>query len=158
MDSTASSGKSRPSQTRFVFTQGGEPDLTQGGSERDREHVEDDLIANLQSLAGGSTRERVERCSESGRQAVPLWLRRLQSLVFVLICLQLGLMLVVLPWEPVWNTNVFLLKFPTVHAVLQHLFIRGLVTGLGVVDLWIGISEAVHYREGKKSRVKSPPQ
>jgi hypothetical protein len=28
-------------------------------------------------------------------------------------------------------------------------FVRGLVTGLGLVDLWLGISEAVQYREKK---------
>jgi hypothetical protein len=25
--------------------------------------------------------------------------------------------------------------------------VRGIVTGLGILDLWLGISEAVHYRE-----------
>ena len=149
MEPTARSGKSRPGQSEFVFKRSERPD----GAARQSEHLnrkdqeENNLGAPVDPFAAGPTQESVERRSGGGDQPAPRWLRRLQSVVFVLVCLQLGLMLVVLPWEPVWNTNVFLLDFPTLHAVLQNLFIRGLVTGLGVVDIWIGIAEAVRYRE-----------
>jgi hypothetical protein len=28
-------------------------------------------------------------------------------------------------------------------------FVRGVCTGLGVLDIWIGFSEAIHYHEDK---------
>ncbi len=34
---------------------------------------------------------------------------------------------------------------------LNHNFVRGLVSGLGLVDLWMGVVEAVTYRESPRS-------
>ena len=84
------------------------------------------------------------------------WLKRLELVFFVLICIQLGLMLIVLPWYPVWSMNALLASFPRIRELLQNYFVRGLVSGLGVVDIWLGISEAAHYREGR--RQAKPPQ
>jgi hypothetical protein len=30
---------------------------------------------------------------------------------------------------------------------MHHGFVRGAISGLGVLDLWLGISEAIHYRD-----------
>jgi hypothetical protein len=35
--------------------------------------------------------------------------------------------------------------------VLTNYFVRGIVSGLGVIDIFIGIWEAVNYREPKRS-------
>jgi hypothetical protein len=76
----------------------------------------------------------------------PVWLQRLGLTLYVLFCMELGMLLVVLPWKPVWKANVLLADFPLLHAVFQNYFFRGLVTGLGVIDLCLGASAAVHYR------------
>ena len=40
---------------------------------------------------------------------------------------------------------------PSWRALAQNNFVRGIVTGFGLVDVWLGIWEAVHYRDpGKK--------
>jgi hypothetical protein len=31
--------------------------------------------------------------------------------------------------------------------VLDNGTVRGLISGLGLLDIWIGVSEAVHYRD-----------
>jgi hypothetical protein len=77
----------------------------------------------------------------------PVWMQRLFLITTVIICLWLGLVLAVLPWTAVWTDNSLVLGSPRLRQVLSTGFIRGLVTGLGLVDLWIGISEAVHYRD-----------
>jgi hypothetical protein len=149
MEPTASSGTSRPRQTGFVFENGESPEGTParaGQPGRDCQ-PENGLGTNLHSLAADSTPARAQTPSAEG--GLPRWLRILERLAFVLICLQLGLMLVVLPWEPVWNTNVFLADFPALRAIVQNCFVRGLVTGLGIVDLWLGITEAARHREPK---------
>ena len=75
------------------------------------------------------------------------WLQRLWLVVFVLFCLEVGIVLTVLPWTRLWTDNSLLLGFPAAKEFLDHGFVRGLVTGLGLVDIWMGVVEAVTYRE-----------
>lgn len=90
------------------------------------------------------------------RRAAPVWLQRLRLVLYVTFCIWLGWMLIVLPWRPVWSANALVADYPLLHAFLRHYFVRGLVSGLGFVDLWLGISEAVHYRDRKPNRDQSP--
>jgi hypothetical protein len=54
----------------------------------------------------------------------------------------------VLPWwTKIWANNLFINSHPGLAAVLHTGAVRGLVSGLGLLDIWIGISEAVHYRD-----------
>ncbi len=78
-----------------------------------------------------------------------VWLHRLSLVVLVVFCVELGMLLAILPWTTVWSQNSFLMPYPTVKAVMQHNFVRGLATGFGLIDIWIGIWEAVHYRDPK---------
>ncbi len=76
-----------------------------------------------------------------------IWASRLRMALFVAFCIALGMLLVKLPWTLAWNQNLLLANFPGLRAVLGHNFVRGLSTGLGVVDIWIGVSTAAHYRD-----------
>jgi hypothetical protein len=79
--------------------------------------------------------------------AARLWLRRIGMLLFVFLCATLGVMLMILPWRPEWSDNHLLLPYPMVRAVVASGFARGVSTGLGVLNVWIGFSEAMQYRE-----------
>ncbi len=80
-----------------------------------------------------------------------IWLHRISLVIFVIFCIELGMLLSVLPWTRVWTDNALLAAHPSWRAVLQDNFVRGVVTGMGLIDVWIGIWEAVHYRDpGKK--------
>jgi hypothetical protein len=76
-----------------------------------------------------------------------LWLRRAGVLLFVFLCATLGVMLMILPWRPEWSDNPLLLPYPTLRAMVASGFARGLATGLGVLNVWIGFWEAIQYRE-----------
>lgn len=78
-----------------------------------------------------------------------LWLRRLWVLLFVFVCATTGVLLLILPWRPEWTDNSLFFTFPALRGVMASGFVRGLCTGLGVLDIWIGFSEAIHYHEGK---------
>jgi hypothetical protein len=78
-----------------------------------------------------------------------LWARRLGLLVFVLICLELGIALLVLPWTHLWTENNLLLNYPTIRIWAANAFVRGAFSGLGLIDIWLGIWEVVSYRETK---------
>ena len=85
--------------------------------------------------------------SKSSPSVARLWLRRMGVLLFVFLCATLGVMLMILPWRPEWSDNPLLLPYPTLRAVIASGFARGLATGLGVINVWIGFWEAIQYRE-----------
>ena len=74
-----------------------------------------------------------------------VWLRRIGVLLFVFLCATLGVMLMILPWRPEWSDNPLLLPYPTLRAVVGSGFARGVATGLGVLNVWIGFWEAIQY-------------
>ncbi len=78
----------------------------------------------------------------------PLWLQRISLFVLVLFCVYLGVLVTILPWwVRVWDQNMFILARPHLAAFLHLGAVRGFISGLGLLDIWIGISEAVHYRD-----------
>ena len=79
--------------------------------------------------------------------ALHVWLRRLGVLLFVFLCATIGVMLMIVPWRPEWSENPLLLSVPALHDLVASGFTRGLVTGLGLLNVWIGFWEALQYRE-----------
>ena len=51
----------------------------------------------------------------------------------------------VVPWSPFWERNYFGLVSPFVHAILINHFVRGAVTGLGLLNLCAGLAEMLPY-------------
>lgn len=85
-----------------------------------------------------------------GEHPLPIWLARTMMIVFVAFCIEVGLILVAVPWIPhLWHENSLLAAYPAARAFLAHDFVRGAVTGVGLLDLWYGVYEAVHYRDPK---------
>ena len=83
--------------------------------------------------------------------AAPIWLQRVSLFVLVLFCVYLGGLVTVLPWwAKVWDRNLFIQSHPALAAVLRKGAVRGLISGLGLLDIWIGVSEAIHYREYRR--------
>jgi len=89
---------------------------------------------------------------EAGMSApAPVWLQRVSLLVLVLFCVYLGVLVMVLPWwTREWDDNMFIQSRPALAAVLHNGAVRGLISGLGLLDIWIGVSEAVHYRDQRR--------
>ena len=78
----------------------------------------------------------------------PIWLQRISLLVLVLFCFYIGVLLAVLPWSPrYWDQNSWLLAHPTLETFLGRGWVRGLVSGIGLIDIWIGISELLNYKD-----------
>lgn len=81
---------------------------------------------------------------------VEIWLLRLRSLLFVTLCATLGVLLIILPWTPRWTDNPLLLNSPSLRSFVSSGFVRGLASGLGILDLWLGFWEAIHYHENPR--------
>lgn len=76
-----------------------------------------------------------------------MWLHRTSVFLFVLISAVAGVLLVILPWTPEWTDNYLLLQYPLVRSFITTGFFRGLCSGLGLLDIWIGFWEALHYQD-----------
>jgi hypothetical protein len=78
---------------------------------------------------------------------VQVWMHRISVFLFVLVSAIAGVLLVILPWTPEWTDNYLLLSFPSLRTVVSNGFFRGFCSGLGLLDIWIGFWEALHYHE-----------
>ena len=78
---------------------------------------------------------------------VELWARRILVSLYVVICIILGAALVILPWMPWWTENNLLFHYPALRGFAANPFVRGAFSGLGLLDIWLGIWEAVQYKE-----------
>jgi hypothetical protein len=83
------------------------------------------------------------------RTRFELWLHRVTVLLFVFVCASAGVLLIIVPWTDNWTDNRLLLVFPALREFVASSFVRGVCSGLGVLDIWIGFWEAVHYHEDK---------
>lgn len=88
-----------------------------------------------------------ERRTPPARQT-PLWLIYLEISIRVVVRLYLGLVLIVLPWTPYWTNNPLLPMAPHLASIALFGATRGIVSGLGFLNIWIGIMDAVHFRRG----------
>lgn len=77
----------------------------------------------------------------------PLWAQRLLLVVEVAIAVWAGMLVMVLPWTRLWTENPLLAGLPTLKFILGQSFVRGMISGIGLVDVWMGISDAVRYRD-----------
>ena len=98
------------------------------------------------SLPPATLEVRQER--EEDSDTFSLWIHRTTVLLFVFLCASVGVLLVIMPWRPEWTDNHLLLAFPALRQVVASGFVRGVCSGLGVLDIWIGFWEAIHYHEG----------
>ncbi len=70
----------------------------------------------------------------------------LSHLFSVLFCLEVGFVLFLMPWTVLWDTNYFFSIAPELNRVWLSTYLRGAVSGVGLVNLWIGLGEAWRLR------------
>jgi hypothetical protein len=76
----------------------------------------------------------------------PRWYHKLTALIFIVFCLELGLFLVVFPWSEFWDRSFYSTLAPEWHAYWLNAYVRGAVSGLGVVNVYISVVEIFRLR------------
>lgn len=84
------------------------------------------------------TSRRASTGSRKSRREGETLIRRL---VYVAFFIEVGLLLVVLPWSGFWDRNYFAVSWPVMRPFLSNHFVRGAITGLGVVNLVAGFAD-----------------
>lgn len=72
-------------------------------------------------------------------------------LFFALYCLEAGLFFTIVPWTRLWTFNPLLQSNFTVSLVAGNPFVRGFVSGLGLVHLLIGIRDIAQLARARRS-------
>jgi hypothetical protein len=62
-------------------------------------------------------------------------------LLLIVFFLEVGLVLAVAPWSSFWERNYFATALPMLHAVITSAYVRGAISGLGLVNLVAAASE-----------------
>ena len=60
----------------------------------------------------------------------------------VLSTFLVGLILVIAPWTSLWDANYLLNPYPALRSLLLSAFMRGTVSGLGLVNIVLALYEA----------------
>jgi len=66
-----------------------------------------------------------------------------RRLVLVVFFFEVGVVLIFIPWSAFWDRNYFAQLLPSLHAAMTNNFVRGAVSGLGVINLVAGFAELV---------------
>lgn len=81
-------------------------------------------------------------------QRIPRWLERAELFLRVLLRMYIGLAVTVAPWWPMfWDQNPLFLQFPTLSIYAAHGAVRGVVSGLGLLNLWVAFRDAIRARD-----------
>ena len=80
-------------------------------------------------------------------QRIPRWLERSELFLRVLLRMYIGLAVTVAPWWPMfWDQNPLFVQFPTLSIYAANGAVRGFVSGLGLLNLWIAFRDAIRAR------------
>jgi len=82
------------------------------------------------------------------------WYHKLGSLLFIVVCFEVGVFLLVFPWLDYWNNNLIASLAPWVRDIWVSPFFRGALSGLGVVNMYISLAEVIRLRRPAADRLK----
>lgn len=105
------------------------------------------LVSGQAQASDGSNSNAKSGSSESP-QRIPPWLERAELFLRVLLRMYIGIAVCYAPWSRLfWDQNPLFLQFPSVGVIAAHGAVRGLVSGLGLLNLWIAFRDAIRHGE-----------
>ena len=85
--------------------------------------------------------------SEPVPQRIPKWLERIELLLRVMLRMYIGLAVAYAPWSPMfWDQNPLFLQFPALAHFASYGAVRGLIMGLGLLNLWYAFQDVLSHR------------
>ena len=72
-------------------------------------------------------------------------------LLLITFLLEIGFMLILLPWSTYWDHNYFASALPPVHVFITNNFVRGAVSGLGIVNMTVALADLLWLLVARRS-------
>jgi hypothetical protein len=86
--------------------------------------------------------------TEHAPQRIPKWLERIELLLRVMLKMYIGLAVCFAPWVPMfWDRNPLFQQFPVLAGIASLGAVRGLISGLGLLNLWYALQDVLRHRE-----------
>src|SRR4029077_13778115 len=80
-------------------------------------------------------------------QRIPHWLVRTELYLRVLLRMYIGLAICYAPWSQLfWDQNPLFVQFPTLSIYAANGAVRGIISGLGLLNIWIALQDAIRHR------------
>lgn len=80
----------------------------------------------------------------------------MKRLILVALFLEVGFLLVVIPWSAFWDRNYFAQAVPQLEGLITNNYVRGAISGLGVVNVYVGLAELVSTLAARHPPPSSP--
>ena len=65
----------------------------------------------------------------------------MRRLLYAAYFLEVGLLLVLLPWTTFWDRNYLFDLVPLLDGAIESSYVRGAVSGLGLLNIGLGLTE-----------------
>jgi len=99
--------------------------------------------------APGSESASAAQTARPAHQRIPRWLERAELFLRVLLRMYIGLAICYAPWSRIfWDQNPLFQQFPTLSIYAANGAARGIISGLGLLNLWIAFQDAIRHRDG----------
>ena len=73
-------------------------------------------------------------------------------LLLVALFFEVGIVLTVVPWSVYWDRNYFAETMPLLHVLITNNFVRGAVSGLGLVNLATALGDLLSLLAARRER------
>jgi hypothetical protein len=88
-----------------------------------------------------------EPLSDHSQQRIPHWLMRTELYLRVLLRMYIGLAICYAPWSQLfWDQNPLFVQFPTLAIYAANGAVRGIISGFGLLNIWIALQDAIRHR------------
>lgn len=119
-----------------------QPELTSPSLPANPAPIPGDMVASNPAPAG---------CGpivvEGPPQRIPRWLVRTELYLRVLLRMYIGLAICYAPWSHLfWDQNPLFVQFPTLAIYAANGAVRGIISGLGLLNIWIAVQDAIRNR------------
>ena len=68
-------------------------------------------------------------------------MNRVFAVAVILFCFEIGFFLIIVPWSSLWENNLLFVYAPGLRPLFLNYLVRAGVSGLGMLDFLIGVSE-----------------
>lgn len=77
---------------------------------------------------------------------------RLRRALGIVVCLEVGIFLLVAPWAAIWTGYLQLGYDPAWRSILTSPFVRGAISGVGLLNLWFAFRGVWEFRAAAQSK------
>jgi hypothetical protein len=71
----------------------------------------------------------------------------------VIVRIYIGLLVCLVPWyAPFWDSNPLFTQFPWLIPIVTQGAVRGLISGLGLLNFWVALQDMIRMPDNPRSR------